>query len=112
VFRRVYAWTVADFDTTHAFIRLNSLTESAYELLCSVGGVRGLLRALEGFRDDHGGRIPIGQLPQVYLIALDLALADRLNAVSAVKSMHDQAAHAAAIAAEAEALDRLDSDVG
>ena len=88
------------------FIR-SAVSDAAYDLVRTAGGLRGVLHALEGFRDDNSGRVVIAELPKVYVVALDLALAD-------LAADHDDArgddiaemqVRAAEIAATAEALD-------
>jgi hypothetical protein len=85
--------------------RRRSATESAYNLLQAVGDLRGLLRALDGFRRDHDDRITFADLPPIYQVALDLALATPVPHVGTTDEFGRQAREAAAIAAEAEALD-------
>ena len=87
------------------FIR-SAVSDAAYDLVRTAGGLRGVLRALEGFRDDNSGRVVLADLPKVYVVALDLAIADL--AADSMMRRHDIAemqAQAAEIAAEAEALD-------
>ena len=83
-----------------------AVSDAAYDLVRTAGGLKGVLRALDGFRDDNSGRVVLADLPKVYLVALDLALAKRElgdppddDGAIAAKS-----AEAAAIAAEAESL--------
>ena len=104
VFRRgmSFAWKGG---LTRIMVTLNTITENAYNLLSTVGGLAGLLRALEGFRRDGDGRVPIADLPMVYLVALDLALSDK-GAGSGSDALREKALEAAAVAHEAEELDR------
>ncbi|HEX3928078.1 MAG TPA: hypothetical protein VHW65_08765, partial [Gemmatimonadales bacterium] len=55
----------------------SAMAEAAHRLVRTTGGLSGLLRSLDGWREDHGGRIVIADLPPVYRVALDLALAQR-----------------------------------
>jgi hypothetical protein len=87
-------------------LSLNSITENAVELLRTVGGFPGLLCALEGFRRDNDGRVLITDLPVVYLVALDLALATKHASFGAGEALRDKAMEAAVIASEAEKLDK------
>ena len=84
-----------------------ALSDAAYDLVRTAGGLRGLLRALEGFRDDNSGRVVLADLPKVYVVALDLALAKRElgDPPDDDDDIAAMSAHAAAIAAVAEALD-------
>jgi hypothetical protein len=89
------------------FVR-GSVSDAAYDLVRTAGGLPGVLRALEGFRQDNSGRVVLADLPKVYIVALDLALAEW---VAGDDSDHDDdiaalSVPAAEIAAEAEALDR------
>jgi hypothetical protein len=84
------------------------LSDAAYDLVRTAGGLQGVLRALEGFRQDNTGRVVLADLPKVYLLALDLALAKRElgDPPDNDGAIAEKSAEAAAIAAEAEALDR------
>ena len=87
-------------------VALSTITENmAYNLLSTVGGLSGLLQALEGFRRDSDGRVLIADLPMVYLVALDLALSDQ-GVGSGPDTLREKALEAAAVADEAEELDR------
>ena len=86
-------------------VAMSTITENAYNLLSTVGGLSGLLRALEGFRRDGDGRVLIADVPIVYLVALDLALSDK-GAGSDAGTLRERAIEAAAVADEAEELDR------
>ena len=85
-----------------------AVSDAAYDLVRTAGGLPGVLRALEGFRDDHSGRVVLADLPKVYLVALDLALAKRElgDPPDDDGDIAAKSAEAAAIAAEAEALDQ------
>ena len=85
-----------------------ALSDAAYDLVRTAGGLRGVLHALEGFRDDNSGRVVLADLPKVYLVALDLALARRElgDPPDDDGDIAAKSAEAAAIAAEAEALDQ------
>lgn len=85
---------------------INAITEKAYELLRTVGGLPGLLCALDGFRRDNDGRVLIVDLPVVYLVALDLALATQHASFGPGGILRDKALEAAVIAGEAEQLDK------
>lgn len=82
-----------------------SVSEAAFDLVRTVGGLSGVLHALEGFRQDAGGRVVIADLPKVYIIALDLALAESEYASGSFALLQRQAVAASAVALEAEALD-------
>jgi hypothetical protein len=104
VFRRVAPWSYKR-GLVHLITKMSTVTENAYNLLSTVGGLAGLLHALEGFRRDNDGRVLIADLPMVYLVALDLALSDK-GAGSESGALRDRAIEAAAVAHEAEELDR------
>jgi hypothetical protein len=82
-----------------------TVTGAAHQLVRTTGGLSGLLRSLDGWREDHGGRIVIADLPPVYRVALDLALAQRAAGIDGHAEIREQADHAAIVAAEAEALE-------
>lgn len=104
VFRRLLPWLVqADL---RQLIAANAVTEKAYALLRAVGGLRGLLHALEGFRADNVGRVVIAELPAIYLVALDLALSEQVGQPAAGGELRQKALDASAVAREAEALDQ------
>jgi hypothetical protein len=105
VFRRAmsFAWKGG---LTRTMVTLNTITENAYNLLSTVGGLGGLLQALEGFRRDSDSRVLIADLPAVYLVALDLALAERESGSSGDHDLRQRAIEASAVAQEAEELDR------
>jgi hypothetical protein len=78
--------------------------ERAAELLRAVGGLRGLFRALDGFRTDQDGRIQLATLPWIYLAALELALkVDGHD--DGTGELRSRALAASTVADEAEALD-------
>jgi hypothetical protein len=83
----------------------SAMAEAAHRLVRTTGGLSGLLRSLDGWREDHGGRIVIADLPPVYRVALDLALAQRAAGIDGHAGIREQADHAAIVAAEAEALE-------
>jgi hypothetical protein len=87
-------------------VTLNTVTENAYTLLNTLGGLGGLLRALEGFRRDSDGRVLIADLPMIYLVALELALTAGPGDSDTGDAMREKALDAAAVAHEAEELDR------
>lgn len=82
-----------------------SVSDAASDLVRTVGGLSGVLRALEGFRQDAGGRVVVADLPKVYILALDLALAGREEAPRSLDGLGRRAVAAATVAREAEALD-------
>ena len=83
-----------------------SITEPAYHFFRSVGGLAGLLHALEGFRRDQDGRVVLNALPDTYQLALDMALAESDSAGSSRQALTEQVQEAARIAEIAEDLDR------
>jgi hypothetical protein len=64
-----------------------------------------LLLSLDGWREDHGGRVVIADLPAVYRLALDFALAQRAAGIDGHTAIREQADEATIVASEAEALD-------
>lgn len=82
-----------------------AVSDAAYDLVRTAGGLTGVLRALEGFRQDGGGRVVIADLPKVYIVALDLALSDIDERPGAFGRLGRKAVAASVIAQEAEALD-------
>jgi hypothetical protein len=82
------------------------LTANAWNLLRAVGGLPGLLHALDGFRDDQNGRLFLSDLPPVYLVALDLGLgSDEGPETELPPEVTNGAVDARALAAGAEHLD-------
>ncbi|HPF62715.1 MAG TPA: hypothetical protein PLI93_11715 [Gemmatimonadales bacterium] len=82
------------------------VTEQAWTLMRSVGGLHGVLQALDGFRQEASDRIVIDELPLDYLVALDLALAAE-SVAETDPTLPDAASIAAAreVAEIAESLD-------
>lgn len=106
VFKKVQGWAI-DPAKVGALPRMTRINESAYALLRDVGGLNGLLCALEGFRRESDGRVPMTELPILYLVALDLAL----SAESADSDDHDRLRDRALAAAEvAEVAEGLDEE--
>lgn len=105
VFRKVYPWSLRR-GLVHLAVTMNAITENAYNLLSTLGGLAGLLRALEGYRRDNDSRVLIARLPVIYLVALDLALSEHTNRAAAGDDLRQRALDASEIAREAEALDR------
>lgn len=83
-----------------------AITERAYDLLRAVGGLRGLLHVLEGYQDERDGGVVVADLPDIYLMALDLALSARPEDDDSQIALRNRVTDAALIAAEAETLDR------
>jgi hypothetical protein len=106
VFRKLYPWALPKRGVVQTLATMTTLTENAYNLLSTLGGLRGLLRALEGFQRDNDGRVLIADLPALYLVALDLALTAEAKSGGSDDALHDKAREAAAIAHEAEGLER------
>ncbi len=86
--------------------QLSDTTEQAWQLLRSVGDLRGLLAMLAGYRADQDGRIDLLNLPAVYRLALDFALADRQRVTTGIAPLRDASEAAIEVAEEAEELDR------
>ena len=99
------SWVVVDVGLTRTLLTNNALTEQAHDLLRAVGGLPGLFWVLEGFRGRDIDRVAIADLPAVYLVALDLALATR-NESNDMDELNRKAVEASVVAREAEALDR------
>ncbi|MEO5800295.1 MAG: hypothetical protein ABIZ70_07275 [Gemmatimonadales bacterium] len=104
VYRFLYA-SVSKEGMLKAMLRLDATTKEAYGLLRSLGGLPGLLEALEGFRRDRDGRVPLAELPVLYLVALDLALAAEFSGSDSHDQLRHRALAASEVAEEAEALD-------
>ncbi|HEY4320991.1 MAG TPA: hypothetical protein VGM77_07375 [Gemmatimonadales bacterium] len=83
-----------------------AITERAYDLLRAVGGLHGLLHVLEGYRDERDGRVVVVDLPDIYLMALDLVLSARPEDDESQVALRDHVDSAARIAAVAESLDQ------
>ena len=85
-----------------------AVSDAAYDLVYAGGHPRPAACAREGFRDDNSGRVVLADLPKVYLVALDLALARRElgDPPDDDSAITEKSAEAAAIAAEAETLDQ------
>lgn len=79
--------------------------DQAWKLVRAVGDLRGLLAMLVGYRDGQSGRIDFRSLPQVYRLALDLALAGQAPWAQATL-LREASALARATADEADTLDR------
>jgi hypothetical protein len=69
--------------------------------------MRGLMRALDGYRRDQDGRKPLAQIPAIYLVAMDLAA--RVEADASVddgvpRAIRDRFREASLVADHAERL--------
>lgn len=107
-FHRV--WPFAKPPSTRQALSAATQTRAA-DLLRAVGGMRGLRHALDGYRRDRDGRIPIVDLPWIYLLAIDFALTiDSKRDDSAAEALRARSAEASRIADEAEWLLRDDGD--
>jgi hypothetical protein len=87
-----------------AFQRPVRSADAAYQLLNGLGGLRGILDALDGFRRDLDGRVPLADIPTIYLRALDLAFTTAQG--NGEEFGLDGLADAQRTAAVAEGLDR------
>lgn len=104
VFRKIYPWSGKP-GLARLVAMMTTVNENAYRLLSTVGGLGGLLRALDGFRRDNDGRVLLSSLPIVYLVALDLALSGQTDTDVFGEDVRQRALAAAEIANEAERLD-------
>ena len=79
--------------------------DRAYALVRSTSGLHGLLSALEGKRRDDGGLVTLSELPKIYVIALDLALAEANSASAVDIALRRTMSRAQDLAREVESLD-------
>lgn len=88
----------------HAFTR-PSTRQQAFALVRAVGGLRGVLRALDGYRRDQDGRVVIADLPATYRVALDLALTEDMEGTGPDRALLARVSDAQGLADVAESLD-------
>jgi hypothetical protein len=105
--QKIFALAAQSGPTRPVFAKPVRSAEAAYQLLNGLGGLRGVLNALEGFRRDSDGRVLLADIPTVYLRALDLAYASTVT-ISEDFGL-DRLADAQETAALAEGLDRENS---
>lgn len=82
-----------------------TMAARAADLPRAAGGMRGLRRALDGYRRDRDGRIAIVDLPWIYLVAIDIAMTIEMQRDdSRIDALRARSAEASRIADEADRL--------
>ncbi|MEP6591519.1 MAG: hypothetical protein ABJC19_10080 [Gemmatimonadota bacterium] len=109
LYRKICGWASPHI-TSSAIAKLAELNEEAYRLLNTVGGLPGLLHALEGFRRDQDGRVLLSDLPLVYLVAIDLALTAGSDSGAVGDALRAKALEAGEVAAIAEELSAMSGE--
>ncbi|MDX2260297.1 MAG: hypothetical protein SFU84_01190 [Gemmatimonadales bacterium] len=80
--------------------------QHAHALAASLG-LTGVLAALDAWRHDRDDTLTLGDIPAVYLVALELAFSREKEASKKALAAHEKLLEAGVVAREAEALDRL-----
>jgi len=80
--------------------------QHAHALAASLG-LTGVLEALDAWRHDRDDTLTLGDVPAVYLVALQLAFSRQKEGSKKALAAHEKLLEAGAVAEEAEALDRL-----
>jgi len=80
--------------------------QHAHVLAASLG-LTGVLAALDAWRHDRDDTLTLGDIPAVYLVALQLAFSREKEASKKALAAHEKLPEAGMVASEAEALDRL-----
>jgi hypothetical protein len=80
--------------------------QHAHALAASLGR-SGVLEALDAWRRDRDDTLTLGDVPAVYLVALQLAFSRQKEGSKKVLAAHEKLLEAGVVAEEAEALDRL-----